>query len=74
MAVPITMVPDLFAGTLNVCLLFRDLHSPAGTRGFSGPSALPVKEPAGDAHHGHPGGAKLVSEFRVAAQGQSTDK
>ena len=76
MAVPITMVPDLSAGTPE--RLFTVVPDPEYSQNFEvsqDRQRFLVKEPAGDAP---PPVIRVVqnwySEFRVAAQGQSTEK
>ena len=76
MAVRITMVPDLSAGTPERLFAVPDLQFAGGDFEVSQDrQRFLVKEPAGDAP---PPVIRVVqnwySEFRVAAQGQSTDK
>jgi serine/threonine protein kinase/Tol biopolymer transport system component len=76
MAVPITMVPDLSAGTPErLFTVVPDLNYSQNFEVSQDRQRFLVKEPGGDAA---PPVIRVVqnwySEFRVAAQGQSTDK
>jgi Tol biopolymer transport system component len=76
MAVPITMVPDLSAGTPErLFTVVPDLEYSQNFEVSQDRQRFLVKEPGGDAP---PPVIRVVqnwySEFRVAAQGQSTDK